>query len=647
MNTINQFPHVLSPIRLGNKVFRNRIFTAPTSLYDLTPDGAPTDDYAAYYVRKARGGCATVTIGECYVEEGETPPDDYEIPHLDRQTVLRTSLSKIADGITRYGAVPSIELQKHGFAGSKDSDVLWGPSDMVYKFNSTVECKGMSEEQILKAIDAYIEAAVFVKSCGFEMVLIHAGHGWLMHQFLSPTFNKRTDDWGGTPEKRARMIRMIIEGIRKKCGRNFPIEVRMSGVESFSSGYGIEGGIEIAEQLDGLADLIHVSAGNFMDPEMFYVTHPNLFAEDGCNVKYAAEIKKHVKTPVATVGVLSDPFMLEEIVASGKADVVEMARGLIVDPDMPIKMRTGREKEVRRCMHCFNCVQSSFQHGHMYCALNPESGRERATKLQQSANVKKKVLVIGGGLAGMEAAITAGERGHQVVLCEKTDELGGIILCERNVPFKKRTVEFIERQKYLLQKYGVDVRMNSKVDPAYVEKEQPDVVIAAVGSVPAVPPIPGIDLPNAISAVDLFLAPEKAGKKVVVLGGGLTGAELAVYLKSLGHETEIVEMVSKEDTTIDLAHQDQLEKDKIPVHFNTKALEITAEGIRCETPEGEVMLTGDTVALALGQKPLWDEAAQFNAMTEEFYQIGDCRAPRNIVAANREGWSAGLSIGVI
>ena len=644
MNTINEFPNLFKPIRLGNTVFRNRIFTAPTSLYDLTPEGAPTDDYCAYYVRKAKGGCATVTLGECYVEPGETPPDGYEIPHLDRQSVLRSSLSKIADGVSRYGAVPSIELQKHGLHGAAESDVLWGPSDFT---RNGLRGKAMSEEQILTTIQAYVDAAVFARDCGFGMVTIHAGHGWLLHQFLSPTLNKRTDKWGGSPENRARLVVTIIDEIKKKLGRGFPVEVRMSGIESFTDGFGIEGGIENAMQLDGHADLIHVSAGSFMDPEMFSVTHPTIFSDDGCNVKYAAEIKKHVKTPVATVGALSDPYMLEEIIASGKADVVEMARGLIVDPDLPIKTRTGREKEVRRCMKCFNCVRSSFAHGHMFCALNPESGRERETQLQLPRNEKKKVLIAGGGLAGMQAAITAKECGHEVILCEKTNELGGIILCERNVPFKKKIDTFIERQKYLLEKNNVDVRLNTEVTPEYIKEVQPDVVIAALGSLPAKPPIPGIDLPNVITARDLFMTPEKADKTVVILGGGLTGAELAIYMKSLGAEPQIVEMVSKENTTIEDLHMHELEKQGIPVHFNTKALEIKEDGVRCETPDGETFIAGNTIALALGQRPLSDQALEMNTLAEEFYMIGDCRAPRNIMTANKEGWTAGKSIGMI
>lgn len=647
MNTTDRFPNLLSPIRLGNTVFRNRIFTAPTSLYDLTPAGAPTDDYAAYYVRKARGGCATVTIGESYVQEGETPPDDYHIPHLDRQGVLRSGLSKIADGISRFGAVPSIEFQQHGFAGTSDTGELWGPSDCIYKHNTSIRGKAMSEEQILKLIEDYGKAAAYVKSCGFGMVTIHAGHGWLLNQFLSPTFNKRTDDWGGTPEKRAKLLVSIIREIKKNCGQGFPVEVRISGIENFTDGYSVDVGIEIAEQLDGHADLIHVSVGSFRDPEMFYVTHPGIFKEDGCNVRFAAEIKQHVKTPVATVGALTDPFMLEEIIATGKADVVEMARGLIVDPDMPIKLRTGREKEVRRCMRCFHCVQSSFAYGHMFCSLNPESGRERETALQQPVNVKKKVLIAGGGIAGMQAAITAKECGHEVILCEKTNELGGIILCESQVPFKKRTAEFVERQKYLLEKNGIEVRMNTEVDEAYIKNEQPDVVIAAIGSIPAIPSLPGIELPNVITAPELFRAPEKAGKTVVVLGGGATGAELAIYLKSLGADPQIVEMVSEEASSIAGMYRERLVKDKIPVHYNTKALEITADGVRCETPDGEVVITGETVAVALGQEPLWDQAEAMSSLAEEFYQIGDCRAPRTLAEANAEGWTAARSIGKI
>jgi putative ubiquitin-RnfH superfamily antitoxin RatB of RatAB toxin-antitoxin module len=259
----------------------------------------------------------------------------------------------------------------------------------------------MPEEIIARTIEKYAEAALFAKRCGFGMVTVHGGHGWLISQFLSPSLNTRKDKWGGAPiENRARIAVEICDAIRKAVGPGFPTEIRISGSECYPGGYGIDEGIAFAKQLDGHVDLIHVSAGSHEVEEVFTVTHPSMFLEDGVNVRYAAEIKKHVKTPVATVGALSDPDLMEEILASQKADVVEIARGLLADPDLPKKARAGRGCEIRRCMRCLSCFSELMKAGQFYCAINPESGREAEMKFSLPAAERKRVLVAGGGYAG-------------------------------------------------------------------------------------------------------------------------------------------------------------------------------------------------------------------------------------------------------
>ena len=541
MNGFDKYSHLLEPVRLGNTLFRNRIFSAPTGLYDLTPERVPTDDYIAYFERKAKGGAASVNIGECYVDDEGIPNDDYEVIHLTDHLNNRRPLAKLADAISRNGAVAAIELQKPGMASSQSSagELLLGPSDGVCEFNHGIRCKGMTEEEILRTIDAFADAALYAKQRGFGMVTVHAGHGWLLHQFLSPFTNKRTDRWGGSVENRARFTVAVIDEIHKRCGAGFPVEVRMSGTEIIEGGFTIADGVEIAKQLDGHADLIHVSVGNIFAPNLMHHTHPGIFGEDGCNVKYAAEIKKHVSTPVATIGALSDPDNLERIVAEGQADVVELARGLICEPDLPIKLSTGREKEARRCLRCFQCVNQDYLNGHLYCAINPESGKEYEVGCIKPVKEKKSVLVVGGGIAGMQAAITAAEEGHKVTLCEKDGELGGVILCERNVPFKKRIDEYIEQQKYLIGKAGIDVRLNTEVTPRMAVELRPDVIIAALGAGEFRPELPGIDGDNVKTAAQVFRQPGLTGRSAVILGAGLTGIELAIYLKELGVSVEI------------------------------------------------------------------------------------------------------------
>ena len=389
-------------------------------------------------------------------------------------------------------------------------------------------------------------------------------------------------------------------------------------------------------------DLIHVSAGSHEVSEVFTVTHPNMFLPDGVNVKYAAEIKKHVKTPVATVGALSDPAMMEEILASGQADVVELARGLICDPDLPNKAREGREEDITHCMRCFTCFSSLIMRGLFACALNPEIGSEHETKFAPPATESKTVLVAGGGVGGMQAALTAAKRGHKVTLFEKTDKLGGVLLCEEKVPFKKHLGQYLALQARRLEKAGIDVRLNTPLTPELARSLEPDVIVAALGADAALPPIPGIRGENVILAEDLYPAPEKAGKKVVILGGGLVGCELAVYLGDLGHEVEILEMAPMLNSGSNILQgssiQLQLKRLGITPRLRTKVTEITPEGVRAEGPDGEVFIPGDTVAVALGRKPRREEADGLRFCAPEFIQLGDCDSPATIWQATETAY---------
>ena len=322
-----------------------------------------------------------------------------------------------------------------------------------------------------------------------------------------------------------------------------PIEVRISGSEAYDGGYGIEEGVAFAKQLEGHVDLIHVSAGNHEVDEVFTVTHPDMFHGDGCNVRFAAEIKKNVRTPVATVGAIGEPEMMEDIITSGKADVVELARSLIADPDLPNKIRSGKESDITCCMRCLSCFTGQIKYGVKYCAVNPESGREAETLFTAPvAKVKKKVLIAGGGIGGMQAALTCADYGHDVVLFEKSGELGGAIRCERNVPFKKKLDMYLETQIRRLVRSGIDIRLNTDLTPAVADILEPDVIIAAMGAVPVKPGINGINGSNVLEAESIYITPEKAGRRVVIIGAGLVGLELAVYLSMLGREATVVEM---------------------------------------------------------------------------------------------------------
>jgi NADPH-dependent 2,4-dienoyl-CoA reductase/sulfur reductase-like enzyme len=511
---------------------------------------------------------------------------------------------------------------------------VYGPVDGE---NAEGVFRAMPEELILETIGKYARAAAWAKACGFGMVTIHAGHGWLLSQFLSSKVNTRTDKWGGSPENRARLPVAIADAIKKACGAAFPVEIRISGSEVTPRGYDLDEGIEIAKALDGHVDLLHVSAGHHEYPEVFCVTHPSIFSEDSANIKYAEAIKKHVKTPVATVGAHCDPALLEEIVASGRADVIELARALLADPDLPKKARSGRAAEIRPCLRCLQCFSGLLTNGQIYCAVNTEIGNELEYAALPPAQTAKNVVVAGGGVAGTHAAITLARRGHRVVLLEASPRLGGTLKCEENVPFKKKIRDYLAYQSKLVASLPVDVRLNTPATPENVAALHPDAVVAALGARPVRPRIPGIDLPHVLSAEEVYENPEKAKARVVVLGGGLVGTELAIFLAGTGRAVTIVEMAPTLNSGGNILHQFALDVEikgrDIALALGTTALEITPSGVRCESAQGERFVDADCVVYAVGQSPLSDAAYALRDAAPEFYVIGDCATPKNITQA--------------
>jgi NADPH-dependent 2,4-dienoyl-CoA reductase/sulfur reductase-like enzyme len=459
----------------------------------------------------------------------------------------------------------------------------------------------------------------------------------------------------------------ICKAIRKEVGAGFPIETRISGSECYDGGFGIGEGIAIAKQIDGYVDLIHVSAGNHEVDEVFAVTHPSMFMEDGCNVQYAAEIKKHVKTPVAAIGALSDPELMEEIIATGKADVVEAARALLCGRDLPNKARAGQEKDARRCMRCLACFSNEMSYGQPYCAINPESGRELEMRYEIPAANRKKVLIAGGGVGGMQAALTCVKRGHQVILCEKGPRLGGGLRCEEDVSFKKNLGYYLDQQERLIKKAGIDLRLGTEVTPEFASNIDPDVIIAALGASPVKPGIPGINGDNVLAAQDAYISPQKVGQYVVILGAGLVGVELGLYLTGKGRNVKIVEMLGHISDGGNFLHipglTAEIRKRGLEIVFNTMAKEITPEGVVCESGVSgesggagvsgvsgvsggaETIFGADTVVYAVGQKPAREPAIALGGCAPEFYMLGDCVSPRNITDATSEAFMIARSIG--
>lgn len=646
----NKFPHLTSPIQLGKVIFRNRMFSAPMGATDITSECSPGPRTQGFYELRAKGGAASVTVSELVVHP-ET--DGSHMMHLNLETVGQLAAHTfVADAIRRHGSVPSIELSHSGqYAGTYMSDknkkaslCQWGPSDGVRPDGRPV--KELSKEQIKDIVKSYADAATLCKRAGYEMIMVHCGHGWLIHQFLSPYQNHRTDEYGGSLENRMRLAKEVLAAVREAVGPGFPIEARISGDELFEGGYTIQDGIKIAQGIEDLVDMIHVSAGSYQFG--FFNTTPPMFDPHGVNVWLAAEIKKHVKKPVATIGGLSDPAQMEQIIAEGKADVVYMARQLLADPFLPEKVMAGDDDKIVRCLRCYTCMAERPVTFTRRCAVNPVVGREIEGMEVTPAYKKKKVVVVGAGVAGLKAAITAAQRGHQVILCEKTDKVGGILKSEQAISFKYEMYLLgVTLEKQALAE-GVEIRLNTTVTADYLEAEKPDAVILAVGSTPLVPPIPGIDGENVVVVNNYYLEKEKVQDTVVVLGGGLAGCECAVHLGQEGKKVHLVEMRDTLAPDCNIRNRPILMRkvaEFSEAHTEYKGLRITPEGVICLDKEGnEVLVPGKTVICALGQRANRTEVDALRGTAKFVREVGDCIRPANITKAVYEGYHAALDI---
>lgn len=644
------FPHLCSPITIGRVTFKNRMFSAPMGGTDITNDGCIGPKSTAFYELRGKGGAGAVTVSECMVHP-ET--DGSHAYHLDT-TILNSlaSATYTADAIHRHGAVPSLELSHSGmYAGTYMTDKTkqknmhqWGPSDTVRP--DGVPVKALTKELIDDIVAAYGRTAGLAKRAGFGMLMIHGGHGWLLNQFLSPYFNKRTDEYGGSLENRCRLAIEVLKSVRKAVGPGFPIEFRMSGSELFEGGYGLDEGVRIAQMIEPYVDIIHVSAGTYQ--RGFGDTHPSMFKEHGCNVYLAAEIKKHVSVPVATLGGLNDPEQMEEIIASGKADIVYMARALLADPFLPRKIMENREDEIVRCLRCYTCMAERAMTSTRRCTVNPLIGREMEGDEVHPAPVKKKVLVAGGGPGGLYAAYTAARRGHEVILCEKEAELGGILKSEQAISFKQEMYQLAGTYAQFAKNAGVVIRTSTEVTPEYVEKEAPDALIVAVGSEPLVPPIKGLDGDNVVIVNDYYKEKEKVSDSVVVLGGGLAGCECAIHLGMEGKTVHLVEMRDALAPDANVRHRPLLLKEVekyAAAHTGYRGLEVTPEGVLCENADHEqVLVPGTSVICALGQRSRSKLADSLRDSAPYVAVIGDASRVSTITNAVYDGYHAALDI---
>lgn len=659
------YPHLFSPMVVKGKCFKNRIIAAPTHhSFAVDPDNNINDWGVKAWGERAKGGVAAVTIGEGKLDKLNSCAHSGHVNCCDEIALQR--LHRFTDYVHTYGALASIEFNHSGqFALPEYNPQGLGPMGAsALLMPNGLKVKEMDEADMNQVADAYAYACLLAKRAGFDMVLLHFAHGWLMGGFLSPLINKRTDGYGGSIANRCRFPLMVLERIRQSVGEEFLLELRVSGDELTPGGIVLTDTIEMLKGFEPYIDMAHISCGTRLNALTRAMMHPSHFVtEHAHNHQMAKKVKEAgLKIPIGTVGGVSDPALCEQMIADGDADYVVMARGLIADPEWANKARAGKADDIRPCIRCFRCldvaigrVNSSTQAvledfskstRKSECSVNPLFGHAFWKDNYPQAAGRKKIVVIGGGPGGMSAALEAAKRGHEVVLFEKEDRLGGQLFYADYVWFKGEMKRYRDYLIGQVQKEKIDIRLHTLATPALVEMENPDTVIVAVGAEPAVPPIAGMDSEKVWTAVELYGQEDQVGDKVVIIGGGMVGCETALHLTHLGKVVELVEMgemLAPDGIFTERMHTLHFmdEEEGLKYYLNTSCVAIGEDGVQVVAADGSKrLLPADTIILAAGMKAKAEERESFADTAFDVIAIGDCLQPRTVHAAVSEGFNA-------
>ncbi len=636
---------------IGGLEIKNRLVMPPIGGF-ADREGNVVSRMVPFYRARAKGGVGLIICMSSTILYKSRAPgrlsiyDDKFIPRLrDLSTVIHENGAKAAIQLNHHGR--SLSQIRNAFEHPEEIDVV-GASAIPWSWNNTSPREATADD-IQEIVDAFGEAARRAREAGFDAVEILGGHGYLICQFLSPITNRRNDEYGGSVANRARFACEVISKVKEKAGQDFPIIFRVGGSEFLSGGYTIEDTVEQAPMyVEAGADAIHVTAGSF---ESNHWTIPGYLFPEGPFVDTAAAIKKVINIPVIAVGKIGNPVFAEQILLEDKADFIAMGRPLLADPDLPNKVKDNRLNDIRRCIYCNNCFDTGWRTRlrnrgvNLSCSVNPALMEEGESGLTPTDKIKK-IMIIGGGPAGMEAAAILTERGHKVTLYEKTDKLGGNWNIACLLGYRRQTYPYLTQ--YLLDRISeanVQVVLNTEVTIDLVRQTRPDAVVVATGASPSVPDIPGVDRDNVLQALDVISGSRPVeGTRVAVIGGRYLGMEVAclvaeqgkqVYLitaRELGQNSRFIERNTR------LTLRDRLIESGVCIFTNSPVYMITEKGVLFINSREIAFVPVNTVVLATGFKPEKQLVNELMEIIPEVYTIGDCNDPRDVMEAIGEAY---------
>lgn len=635
--------YLFSPYTIKGKTIKNRCTVSPMVTNFCTEDGKATDRYIAYHEAKAKGGFGLIIT------------EDYAIDPLGRGFRNVAGLwnddqikshSELPKRVHKYGATILAQIYHCGRQTNRGAinAAPYSSTAIACPFGTDIP-RALTTEEVKQTVSKYGDTALRAKKCGFDGVEIHGAHGYLITQFLSPYSNKRVDEYGGSFFNRARFVLEIIRDVRAKCGNEFIIDMRISSDELVEGGFTLEDTKALIPYLEeaGL-DMIHVSAGNYLSVDL---NVPGCYVKHAWFVDMAKSVREICHIPVIAVSRINDPVLANSILRSGKADFIAMGRASLADPEMPNKAKEGRFDEIRKCIGCnVGCIGTLFNDNPIRCVLNPTMGNELNCVIEP-AKVAKKVVVIGAGPAGLEAAMSAKKAGHDVTVYEKSSHAGGQFYLACIPPCKGEIADFIVWQTNQCAKLNIPIQYNTEATVALMQSEKPDAIILATGAAPVKPPIKGIENSNVVFANDVLAGKVQPGANCVVIGGGQVGAETAHFLGQMLRSVVVLEMfdqIAPDEALSPRWHLlKALEDRKVQTYTNVKVTEITADSVKAE---GKTMMEfpADTVVLATGSRPVNGLKDELTNAGFDVTVIGDANKIGTIIEATSQGYETGRFI---